>query len=263
MESPKVLTGSRADDGRSRRQPGRRPTTTLRVSFLYSEGLKPKEISERLGISRNSVACSLRKIRHGALKFPIERYCRLCFEPAMVGSVCHSCGYEAETTLSSSSSEALLQHAYDDVHSEPVSLIRRDRGLGSDRRSDNVLINWLRRQNGYRNGEGLSMRVFEDLGQTGDDALTRHVLHEIQVLGGFKSGDFEVSEAAAWLARKLIKRYQMRYAEITRTRIREIVVAVLREVSSSFPTRVSLDPSIKGQMDSSASSVLDGEKGRC
>jgi len=256
MEPPKVLTGPRADD-RSRRQPGRRPTTTLRVALLYSEGLKPKEISERLGISLNAVACSLRKIRHGILKFPVERYCRLCFEPAMVGSVCHSCGYEAETT--SSSSEALLQHVYDGVHSEPVSLIRRDRGLGSDRRSDNVLINWLRRQNGYRNGEGLSMRVFEDLGQTGDDALTRHVLHEIQVLGGFKSGDFEVSEAAAWLARKLIKKYQMRYAEITRTRIREIVVAVLREVSSSYPARVSLDPSIKGQMDSSASSVLDGE----
>jgi hypothetical protein len=249
MEPPKVLTGPKADDKPKRRR-GPRPTTTLRVALLHSEGLKPKEISERLGISRNAVFCSLRKIKHGVLKFPVERYCRLCFRPTMVGNVCYSCGYEAETTSSPSSSEALL-HAYDDVHSEPVSLIRRDRGLGSDRRSDNVLINWLRRENGYRNGEGLSMRIFEDLGQTGDDALTRHVLHEIQIMGGFKSGDFEVSEAAAWLARKLIKKYQMRYAEITRTRIREIVVAVLREVSSSYPTRVNLDPSIKAQVNGS------------
>lgn len=131
-------------------------------------------------------------------------------------------------------------------HSEATSQARRDRGLGSSKREENRLIMELQRRNGYDTGKGgLTMRAFEDLADTGDDAATTAILHKVHILGGFGEDDFIISEQAAVLAKRLLRRYRKKRAELTRKGIHKIVVAVLRQCWMDYgPAKVRLSPAI-------------------
>jgi hypothetical protein len=218
----------------------------MRVKYLLDQGYSNREIVQVLGkegITRHAVDCALWKLKHGGFRHPFSKYCPNCLRPEMQdqGSsrVCLRCGVEVDTYVPLNESVG---------SSEPTSLARRDKGLGSDRKGENKLIMWIRREKEYLNGEGLTMRSYEDLAGTGDDAFTREVLKDVSSLGGFRERDFEVSEAAARLARRLCRLALMRYTELTRKRRHEVIIAVLKEVSDSFPARVRLDPSVREEV---------------
>jgi hypothetical protein len=219
---------------------GHRPTTAMRVKYLLEQGYEYHEIITMLtreGLSRNAIDCAFYRLRNGRFRRPFQRYCPRCLRPTVENFVCTSCGYETaqDTPLRA-----------DVGYSEPTSLARRDRGLGNSAEQDNALIMWLRRENGYRNGEGLTYFNYNRLAMNGDDAFTRATLKDVFRLGHFRDRDFEVTEAAARLVRRLCKKALLRYSELTRSVRRRIVVEVLREMLENYgPNRVTLDPSVQ------------------
>lgn len=231
MESPKVFTGLGAD--RSRRHTGRRPTTSIRVAVLHSQGYSVDEIALKLHISINAVRCALRGLKVGRLRHPLGAYCPACLSPSVRDGVCHSCGAERDGPVS----PPILAASFLE-HSEPTGLSRVNHGLGSSAKQTNALLSWLR-----KNGGTIRMRDYLDLETSGDPAFVRTALEKVISLGNFREGDFTMTESAGYLVRKLSKLYLARYSELSRKRLEQLVTEVLSELYDSFgPARVRLDP---------------------
>jgi hypothetical protein len=83
----------------------------------------------------------------------------------------------------------------------------------------------------------------------------------VKELGNFKDRDFQISEAAGYLTRKLAGMYERRYAELTRTRQKALVNQVLAELLSSFgPSRVRLHPASIAQLHRGKERGLESEQ---
>lgn len=126
--------------------------------------------------------------------YRVSSFCPACIKPSVIREdgqyVCTQCGLIIYEEVATKPSVKALER------SGQASLIQTDKGLGLSHAQENHLIQRLKLRN-LTMGKNLSFNTFGDYG------FTRGVLRKIVELGNFKDGDFQISQEAARLARKL------------------------------------------------------------
>ena len=159
------------------------------------EPLQRFKEAKRLGMSYNAAKIAAYRIRGNS--YGVSSYCPFCITPSVIKEdgqyVCTQCGIVLYEEVAIQPSVKALER------SGQASMIQVDRGLGLSHEMENRLIQRLKLRH-LTMGMNLSLNTF------GDPAFTRGVLRKIVELSNFKDGDFQVSQEAAKLARKIYER---------------------------------------------------------
>lgn len=231
MNSPNIelskggIIGKDAKQANYAKKRGPPPISQIRLYWLLKREpwLTLREAARRLGISYNAAKLASSRLKRNGVM--VSKYCPACIKPSVIREdgqyVCTQCGLVIYEEVATRPSVKALER------SAQASLIQVDKGLGLSHEMENWLIQRLKLKH-LTMGKNLSLNTF------GDPAFTRAVLRKIVELGNFRDGDFQISQEAARLARKLCQQIIMQRAEITRKTIKRVALKVLAELYRTY-----------------------------
>ena len=205
----------------------RKPVLALAIYDLMREGLRAKEIKDRLGLDWPMTRSMMYYVRKKRDYF--DKICPNCYEPAVLNDVCGNCGYTIFDIFDIN--VGVKVERADEA--QAGSLMRDGNGLGTPVSMNSKLISYFRQR--QKNKFALTQGIYG----YDEPALTRAVLQKVRYLANFRDRDFQATEEAGRLARKICSDTLKSRITITKSLVEDIVISVLAECYDSFgPNRV-------------------------